>query len=85
MPKAELSINEFYIGGPKSYYILINNYFFEKYINKNICHTGYSGKFLIIYCDKSKKFNVNELQKFPTIYFEHDELNYTFELTYEDY
>jgi len=84
LPKAELSINEFYIGGPMSYYILINKYFFEKYINKNICHNGYSGKFLIIYCDKSKKFNVNELQKFPTIYFEHDELNYTFELTYED-
>jgi len=84
LSKAELSINEFYIGGPMSYYIHINKNFFEKYINKSICHTGYSGKFLIIYCDKSKKFNVNDLQKFPTIYFEHNELNFTFELTYED-
>ena len=83
-PKAELNINDFYIGGPMSYYIYINKHFFEKYINENICHTEYSGKFLIIYCDKSEKFNINNLQKFPTIYFEHDELNYTFELTYED-
>ena len=64
--------------------IYINKHFFEKYVNENICHTEYSGKFLIIYCDKSEKFNINNLQKFPTIYFEHDELNYTFELTYED-
>jgi uncharacterized protein YneF (UPF0154 family) len=84
LPDAELSINEFYIGGPISYYIHINKHFFEKYIKENICHTGYSGKYLIIYCDKSEKFNVSDLQKFPTIYFEHDELNYTFELTYED-
>ena len=84
LPNAELSINEFYIGGPISYYVIINKYFFEKYINENICHTGYSGQFLIIYCDKSERFSVSDLQKFPTIYFEHDELNYTFELTYED-
>ena len=84
LPKAELSINEFYISGPMSYYRHINKHFFEKYIIENICHAEYSGKFLIIYCDKSIKFDVNNLQEFPTIYFEHDELNYTFELTYED-
>ena len=35
-------------------------------------------------CNKSKNFNINELKKFPTLYFEHKELNYTFELSYKD-
>ena len=83
-PNTELSFNSFQINAPMTYYIYINNHYFKKYINDNLCHNGYSGELLFLYCDKSEKFNINELEKFPTLYFQHDELDYTFELTYED-
>ena len=83
-PDAELSFSSFQINAPMTYYTYINNHYFKKYINDNICHYGYSGELLILYCDKSEKFNINELEKFPTLYFQHDEFDYTFELTYED-
>ena len=83
-PNAELSFNSFLINAPMSYYTYINKHYFKKYIDDNLCHYRYSGELLILYCDKSEKFNINELEKFPTLYFQHDELDYTFELTYED-
>ena len=36
------------------------------------------------YCDKSDNFNIDNIKKFPTLYLEHIDLNYTFELTYKD-
>ena len=36
------------------------------------------------YCNKSNDFNINNLKEFPTLYFEHNEFNYTFKLSYKD-
>ena len=37
-----------------------------------------------ISCTKSEKFSINEIKKFPPIFFEHINFEYTFELTYKD-
>ena len=54
------------------------------YLNKSICR-----KYIISYlklqiiCD-NENFTQKDLEKFPIFYFEHKELNYTFELTFKD-
>ena len=83
-PNTELSFNSFLINAPMTYYTYISSHYFKKYINDNLCHYGYSGEFILLYCDKSEKFNINDLKRFPTLFFQHDELEYIFELTYED-
>ena len=70
---------------PFSYYKLIKDLFFEKYFEKNICkETDVSGGFLGIFCNK-KSFDTKELyDKFPTLYFDNVQLNYTFILNSND-
>ena len=82
--KAEINFNDFLINAPMSYFNLIKKYFFEKYLSENICKTEYSGELLILFCYKSDNFTIKHLEKFPTLFFKHDEFKYTFELTYED-
>lgn len=84
VPIAEITFNDFLINAPMPYFESIKKYFFEKYLSENICKTDYSGELLILFCEKSENFSITELQKFPSLYFQHDEFRYTFELTYED-
>ena len=71
------------IYAPSIYINAIRRIFFTKYITDNICQFSYD-VYKRFYCDKSDKFSLKELRKFPTLYFEHASLNYTFELTYKD-
>lgn len=85
--QADLSINYDYVVSPMEYFDKICLPFFNSYINEKICQTQEINKsvyeFEIISCDK-KKFTINDIKKFPTIYFYHYEFNFTFELTYND-
>ena len=79
-----INMNEFLIFAPLKYKILIQSDFFGEYIPKNICHYYYDSELEGFYCDKSENFTINNLKVFPTIYFENNIFNYTFELNYKD-
>ena len=81
---AHIYINSFLIIAPIQYFQLIQNDFFNEYISKNICYHYTDNEIEGIYCDKSQNFTINNLKIFPTLYFEHKNLNYTFELNYKD-
>jgi len=72
------------IYGPIDYYEKIIEDFFRQYLNTKICRFTYVNEYYSINCDKSDKFSINELKKFPSLLFKHINLNYTFELTYKE-
>jgi hypothetical protein len=76
--------NDFFIHAPFHYFKNIKEAFFDKYLSLNICHIISDDYKYSFYCDKSEKFGINNLKEFPTLYLEHFELNYTFELGYKD-
>ena len=85
---ADLLITNEYNIGTKEFEKLINEQFFNNYFEKDICYIkniiyDYSyEKFFYYKCDNNTgKFF---LENFPNIYFVHNDLNYTFELTYKD-
>ncbi len=82
--KARLDFNYFFIYAPSLYFSLIKNEFFNTYYTRNICHYYTDSNIESIYCDKSENFNMTNLKNFPLLYFEHNEFNYTFELSYKD-
>ena len=82
--RVQLNFNDILIFAPPLYITLIKNSYFEQYISKNICHHYMDSEIESFYCDKSSNFTINNLKTFPTLYFEHIDLNYTFELTYKD-
>ena len=74
------------------YFDSIKNNFFNKYINENICYIDKNETIKkkkkkdieminVIICDKSRFRDIN---KFPTLYFMHRELNKTFVFNYKD-
>ena len=72
-------------------YLIISNYEYNKKIEKdffddykNDCFTNNSGEYLTYYCQKSENFTIENLKKFPKIFFQHNDLNYTFILDYQD-
>ena len=77
-------MNNFLIEAPKSYKYSIVSDFFNYYIKKGICHLNEDFDAETYYCDKSKDFSIENLKEFPSLYFQSNELQYTFELTYED-
>ena len=81
---AYLDINNYLVQAPQTYYTQMKTQFFKEYLSKHICniYSGYG--FESIYCDKSENFTLNNLKEFPTIYFQNNELQYIFELNYED-
>ena len=79
-----LDINNYLVQAPQSYYTQMKTQFFKDYISKRICNIYVGNGFESIYCDKSENFTVNNLKEFPTVYFQNNELQYIFELTYED-
>ena len=67
----------------KDYIDSIDANFFQKY--SDICHyVEIDEEYSSIYCDKSEKFSINEIKTFPPLFFEHIDLEYTFELTFKD-
>ena len=77
-------INNFVIEAPRSYQYLIKNKFFNNYLLKGICHIFSDYGFETYYCDKSDNFTISNLKSFPSIFLQSNELQYTFELNYED-
>ena len=53
-------------------------------MTKKICKIYEGREYKTFYCEKSENFTIEELKKFPTLYLEHKEFQYTFEFTYED-
>ena len=76
----EFYFDELIIYAPPYYTNLVKREYFNKY---EACHEG-RGEEIIYYCEKSNKFNINDLKKFPSLFFKHIEYNYIFELSYQD-
>ena len=85
--QTELDISLNYVLAPVSIFQNITEYFFRDYLNNNICKfnkfTYDYNDYTFISCNK-KNFNKDDIKKFPTIYFEHLNYNYTFNLSYYD-
>ena len=78
--EANIDLTSELIFSPKEYIDEIYKYFFEEKINKGLCHKKYIDK-------KIEYFSCNSLEtieNFPTLYFRHSFLLYTFELNYND-
>ena len=79
-----LDISNYFIVAPEYYFKSITENYFQTYYDKNICKYEYLEEYLTFYCEKSKGFSIDEIKKFPSIFFEHIELEYTFELSFKD-
>ena len=80
----QININQYIILSPLIYFYKIKTYFFDNYIKEGICKINEGIEYKTISCEKSKKFGIDNLKKFPSLFMEHHEFNYTFEFTYED-
>ena len=80
----QININQYIILSPLIYFYKIKTYFFDYYIKEGICKINEGIEYKTILCEKSKKFGIDNLKKFPSLFMEHHEFNYTFEFTYED-
>ena len=80
----QININQYIILSPLIYFYKIKTYFFDYYIKEGICKINEGIEYKAISCEKSKKFGIDNLKKFPSLFMEHHEFNYTFEFTYED-
>ena len=69
----------------QEYYNKINETFFKKYINLNICEinkeSDLRNTFYIFSCEKRQEFKIEE---FPSLFLFKEEFKYTFELNYKD-
>ena len=79
--KFEIEVN--YIVGTNYYKKNIEKYFFEKYIEKNICYYEkiQNQRYSILICNNDSSFDINS---FPSLFFFHKLFNYTFELSKDD-
>ena len=70
---------------PTQYFNIIKNIFFIKYLNNSICEiinmTQNLNLYNMIVCKNNNNFDIIS---FPTLFFEHLDLNYTFNLDYRD-
>ena len=76
----EIYLDELLIYAPPFFTSYLMREFFSKYSS---CHEE-KWEDIFIYCDKSDNFNISDLKKFPSFYFQHIDFNYTFELTFQD-
>jgi len=81
---AELDPSNYLIYAPKSYFDSISENFFQKYIDVESCYNYYFEEYSSIYCHKTDKFTINDIKSFPSIYFDHANLDFKFELSYKD-
>ena len=82
--KIDFGIN--LIEGSNNYLTNIENKFFNDLYNKNICFkekrtSEKHGIYTVIWCKKSY---YDEIKKFPSLYFKSNELEYIFELNFDD-
>ena len=82
--RVEIDFNNLLIYGPSLYFTYIERDFFNEYLSLNICHIYTDDNIEGIFCEKSKNFGIENLKLFPTLYFQHIELNFTFEFNYQD-
>ena len=84
---ADLSIDYDYILSTKEYFDKLIYPFFNSYLEKQICELNdinrHNFMYQVISCDKNL-FTINDIKKFPTLYFFHHDFNYTFEFTNEE-
>ena len=80
---ALFAIENNYIIGNKNYQKMIEDNFFKKYLDNNICYYEKinNPKYVILICNKDSTFDINS---FPTLYLYHRIFNYTFELTKDE-
>ena len=80
-------INSSFIHCPKSFYDDITNIFFKPYFESNRCKkvriNKYESSYQVIYCHQ-RNFTDNDLKKFPILLFQSNELNFIFNLDYND-
>ena len=69
---------------PDDYMVSLDSNFFRQFLADGICAYESIDNYDAISCTKSEKFSINEIKKFPPLFFEHINLQYTFELTYKD-
>ena len=85
--QANLDISLNYILAPFPVFQNITEYFFRDYFSNNKCKINKIKKnyyhYTVISCNK-RDFNNNDIKQFPTIYFDHVNFNFTFNLTYDD-
>ena len=76
---AIFAIENNYIIGSKNYQNLIEENFFKKYLDNNICYYEKinNPKYMILICNKDSTFDINS---FPTLFLYNRIFNYTFEL-----
>ena len=81
--KAKFAIEINYIVGTNNYKNNIENFFFEKYLENNICHYEkiQGHRYSVLICNKDSSFDINS---FPNLFFFHRIFNYTFEFTKEE-
>ena len=82
--EVQININNYLILSPMIYFHKIKTDFFDFYIKEGVCKINQGIEYKNIICEISDKFGIEQLKKFPTLYMEHHEFNYTFEFTYED-
>ena len=71
------------IYGTSDYQEHIEKVFFNYYLNLKICTKKNDGKYTIYFCDKDK-FKEEEMKKFPELKFIKNEIEESFNLTYQD-
>ena len=82
--KVGLDPSNYFIIAPEYYFDSITETYFQKYKDESICNYDFIDEYIAFYCEKSQKFSINEIKNFPSIYFEHIGLEYTFELSFKD-
>ena len=85
--EVELLLNIEYIISTNEFFYSIKGNFFDFYLNKIICLINIikleRNEYKIISC-KNKYFTIDEMKKFPSIYFYNKEFNYKFKLNYNE-
>ena len=79
-----LDPSNYLIYAPKEYFDSITENFFKKYVDEKICNLYAFEEYISFNCEKSDKFSINEIKRFPSLLFDHTKLGYTFELSYKD-
>ena len=84
--KGLLSINENFIYSTKEYFNNITSLYFEQYFNNKKCKIETIQKtydrYFVIYCHQN--FTLEDLQKFPILSFQSNDLNFIFDFDYND-
>ena len=79
--RAKFAIEINYMIGTNDYKKKIENFFFGKFLEKNICYYEKIKRYSILICNKDSSFDI---RSFPNLFFFHRIFNFTFELKKEE-